>query len=263
MESPQEDRRVLRDLALIYIALAHSTDQELDEDEITTIAERLRRWQQESSATVLAALKEALRDYTQEDARPLVQEAVYHVRETFPQDLRQFLLDDLMDIALADNRMLFAESMFISELMRAWNVHPAGDEAGSWSLLSASRTQNDWSAVHDLALIYLTLAHRTDDDLSEAEMDTISQKIGEWLPDASEEDVKHLVREVLTVYVQGPDERLFDASVESVSQAIPPHQRSALLDDLQHIAEADGTVLEAEQHLIDRLTRSWQIPAAS
>lgn len=262
MENPSTDEATLHDLALVYIALAHSTDQQLSDEEIEAIADRLRGWQNVKSETVLSAFKEAMGAYTQEDAQDRVNEAVRKIRDAFPKDLRQFLLDDLMDIAMADDRFLHQEGSFIGEVAQAWDVHAsevASSSASSWSILTQKDQRGNWTALHDLGLIYVTLAHSTDDDLDTKEIEAIAEKLNEWMPDASEDEVLNLVQEVLSVYAQGHDDRIFAEAVASVKESVPSHQRAALLSDLNHVAQADGQLLDEEQALIDRLSQAWEV----
>jgi uncharacterized protein YfkK (UPF0435 family) len=254
MDSARSERPVLNDLALIYIALAHATDQQLSDAEMGAIAERLRAWQDESTETVLGALKQALDDYVADESGERIVRAVGQVGERVPADIRQRILDDLLGIAMADDRFLFSESSFISDIERAWGVHASARDnaAGGWSVLRSDGDSTSWTPLHDLALVYITLAHRADEMRAE-EMDAIAKKLNEWLPDASESEVLEIVRTVLEVYAQGADERVFVDAVESIRKCLPSHQLEAVFADLQFIAEADGSVQEAERELISRL----------
>ncbi len=128
----------------------------------------------------------------------------------------------------------------------------------SWSILGGTADESgSWSPVHDLALIYVTLAHRPDDDLSSEEILAIATKLNEWVPDAQEDDVLRVVQDALSVYVQGPDKRMFTEAVESIRSTVPKHQLAALLEDLTYVADADGRRLSEEEKMIDQLTRAW------
>ena len=167
MESP---KRVLRDLALIYIALAHGTDQNLDAAEMDIIARRLQDVQSGvSQGTVLRAVKEALDDYMQDDAYHRVDEAVQRLRVTVPQSLRRRILLDLTEIGKADDKFLYEEAQYIGELVAVWKVNLTdlvAESAATWSILGPGAGDDGWTPVHDLMLIYVTLAHRTDQTLS-------------------------------------------------------------------------------------------------
>ncbi|MEX0748172.1 MAG: TerB family tellurite resistance protein, partial [Rhodothermales bacterium] len=124
------------DLALIYIALAHSTDQDLSGPEVEAISKRLRAWQTHATEeTVLSAIKNALGVYTEATAKEEVERAVQRIRTEIEQDLRQTIVDDLVEIALADNRFLHEEGSMIGQLARAWEVHIEENQHGSWTVL--------------------------------------------------------------------------------------------------------------------------------
>ncbi|MEX1054417.1 MAG: hypothetical protein WED81_00200, partial [Rhodothermales bacterium] len=74
MQSQGNRTTIQRDLALIYIALAHSTDQELSGPEVDAISKRLRAWQTHATQeTVLSAIKDALGAYTEATAKEEVE----------------------------------------------------------------------------------------------------------------------------------------------------------------------------------------------
>ncbi|HET6569335.1 MAG TPA: TerB family tellurite resistance protein [Rhodothermales bacterium] len=263
METQKQAHEIIENLALIYIALAHATDHELSDAEVNAIAERLRGWQKGPSKTPLSALKEALDDYVQQEATDRLDAAIETIRASIPQEQRQQILDDLTEIAMADDKFTHRESAFIGQLSRAWDVHPSDVPALDtlwWSVLDNGNTSGGWTALHHLALIYVSLAHETDDDLSTREIEAITEKLSEWVPDAPEDDMLTVVQEVLAAYVQGQDKRLFSDSVDALKTAVPEHQRTALLADLRFIADADGVLLDAEQKMIERLSHAWQIP---
>lgn len=266
MEAKGKKRSLLRDLALIYITLAHGTDQELSKAEVETISRRLSAWQTRvTEETVLSAIKDALEVYTVESARAEVEASARRVGEELDRDRLTSIVEDLMEIAVSDDRFLHEESTFIGDLARSWGVHVEGDvgEGTPWSILAQNGEDHDgWSPLHDLALIYLHLAHRTDSDLDAREMEVISSMLNEWIPDVEEDRIRRVVQEAMHAYVQGPDKRLFEDSLESLKNAVPKHQRGSIVGDLERIARADGKVLPEEQEVIDRLVRAWDMESA-
>jgi uncharacterized tellurite resistance protein B-like protein len=262
MQAQGKDRSLLRDLALIYLTLAHGADQDLSRVEVEEISRRLSAWQTQATAeTVLSAIKDALEDYTAEAARIEVDVAVRRVGAELDHERLSIIVDDLTEIAMSDDKFLHEESAFIGDLAREWEVHtaPDGDDEIPWSILNETPGRNGWSSLHDLALIYLYLAHGSDHDVDEREVDAISRSLREWVPDEDEDDVMKVVREAMHAYVQGPDRRLFGDSVESLKRAVPPHQRASLLDDLEQIATSDADVASEEKELIRKLSRAWDI----
>jgi len=262
MESPTKENRVLHELALIYIALAYSTDEEISNEELDRISERLQVWQEETSQTVVSALKEAMEDYVQDGTVQRLDRALRTVRDRFPRERRREIVDGLMDVALADGKFLFRESAFIDRVARALETAPSGSDdriARSWSLLGSASNGTKWTPVHDLALIYVTMAHRSDNDLSDAELNAITLKIREWVPDAPEAEARRVVQDALEAYVQGPDKDVFVEAVASVRERIPQHQLPVLLEDLQFVARADGRILAEEKEIIGQLAKAWDV----
>ena len=257
MENPQD---ILRDLALIYIALAHGTDQHLDDAEMDIIARRLQDVQPGvSQGTVLRAVKDALEAYTQDEASTNVEQAVERLRTDVPQSLRRRIVRDLTEIGKADDKFLYAEAAFIGRLVEAWKVNLTDlvdDAAATWSVLTVIAEEDVWTPVHDLVLIYLTLAHGTDETLSRKEVDAITEKVGEWLRNADTETLRRILHDAMAVY-QSQEGRTFDEAVASISTTVPAYQRRAILEDLHYIAGADGVLLVEARVLIERVARAW------
>lgn len=263
MQRQEPENRVLHELAFIYIALAHGTDEQLSDEEIQVISDRLQSWEADTAQTATSALKEAMDDYVTDWSDARLERAAAVVRDAFPLARRNDLLNDLMEIALADGRFLFKESSYIERVSKLLAVHSMeeGDNGnGGWSLLGGEYRGGSWSSLHDLALIFVTLAHRSDNDLATEEVEAIAKKLQEWVPDAPEDEVLLMVRDVLATYAQGHDARLFAESVASVREHVPEHQRPALIADLKYIAEADGRVLDQERELIQQLEDAWAAP---
>ncbi|HMB94041.1 MAG TPA: TerB family tellurite resistance protein [Rhodothermales bacterium] len=260
MDPLDQGENVLRDLALLYIALAHGTDQKLDPVEMDLVAQRLQDLQAGvGQGTVLHAIKEALDAYTQEDVQARIDSAILHLRQTVPPGLKARIIKDLTDIGKADDAFLYAEAAFIGELAEAWQLDAEGEAHSNeaWSIFVAQHGAAGWTPIHDLALIYVTLAHRTDEVLHRQEVDAILEKIGEWMPGAPPERLRRVWDEVLYTYEEQPEGRTLTDAVEAVSTTVPAHQRPAILADLQYIAQADGVLLVEERVLIERLAKTW------
>lgn len=261
MDAPARNGSILHDLALLYIALAHSTDRHLDGAEMDRIARCLQEAQAGlSEGTVLHAMRTALVDYTGTDAVVRLRQAVANLRANVPRSLRRRIVRDLTEIGKSDDRFLYEEAHFIGELVRAWRSAPSDDPNppdATWNVFEQEAT-GDWSLVHDLALIYVTLAHRTDGVLARAEIEAILQKISEWMPNARADDLRAVLNAVLQTYEARPPGRLFEDAVRAVGRQVPVHQRSAVLEDLRYVAHADGVLLVEERVLIEQLARAWE-----
>lgn len=261
MADQQRERDLLQDFAHIYIAFAHGTDAELVDDEVEIIAEKMREWDVDAERDRLVdAINRALNDYLNDDDSRDLRAAIMHVNAAAPTAVKQVIIDDLMGIALADDVFRHAESSFIKSLEDAWCLSSDGGAARNrhFSVIDQTEQYGGWTALHDLALLYLTLAHSTDGDLTSEESDAIQQKLTEWIPDAAESDVLRIVQGAMSVYAQRPDAKMMAESVAAVQRLIPDHQRQAVLSDLEAVAQADGNVSDRERSVIDQLRDAWQ-----
>lgn len=119
--------------------------------------------------------------------------------------------------------------------------------------------QERHSLLCELTLVYLALAYETDQELDEAEMEAITVRIGEWVPDTDERDVDDVVHRAMATYVQTTEQRVYVQAVEAVGQAVPERQQRALLTDLRCVAEADGDICDAQRRVIRDLAHAWQL----
>ncbi len=254
MTSPTPNHDRLEDVAVLYLALALGTDAELDQAELDLIIDRLTAWQvQTARGTVLGAVHRALALF--EGAKvdeELVDAAIQRLRKSCSADERRSILDDLVSIAVADGKFLSEEGTLIHRLSSAWGVHhPA--QGSLWNVFASG--SGAWTPVHDLALLYLDVAHRPDEHIAPEEYAAITKKIKEWLPDARDADVNEVVTEALNVYAGRSDDAPLNRALASLKNAIPPHQRGVVISDLDYIACSDGVMTVEERVLIENVAQ--------
>lgn len=121
--------------------------------------------------------------------------------------------------------------------------------------------EESWTHLHDIALVFLTLAYTTDANLSDEEVDAISVAIRKWRPQLTEHDVHEIVLEAASVFFESDAEKEFVQSVRALGEALKLEQRRELLEDVMRIAEADGVLLNSEQNLLSVLAGAWDIKA--
>jgi uncharacterized tellurite resistance protein B-like protein len=256
METPHSHQDIVNDLALIYLAFAHGTDGELSDAEVGMIAERLLDWQEDGGReAIVASVRTALRTYNEADDDAPLQAAIDSIGMSVSREVRAFILDDLMDIALADDVFRNAESDFIKRLSDRWDVRPS-EEIGAtddFTILDKGDIDGGWTPIHDLALVYLTVAHRPDRDLSIEEVEAITRKLSEWMPEKNDSEIFLIVQGAMNIYGDGADETTLHESIEALRRYVPEHQRVALIEDLEYVAKADGVVLDEERSLIEGL----------
>lgn len=249
----------LRRLALLYLGMAHQARGVLGDSELESVIRRLLGRSEHGDRNAVQTIvmdvlerftgaSDAVADYVQRAARDLVQD--------LEEEERKEVLVDLRQIARADGVVGTRESGMLQALSEIWNV----------SLHDASEAANhsQWSVLHDLAYIYLVLAHSTDNDLSGTERQVMLNKLREWHPDAPEEDAFRMLHLAMSEYAKGLDEERMDAAISSVRAALPREQRMAALNDLIKIANADGVFLDNEEDLLNHLQTAWEVdPSAN
>lgn len=121
--------------------------------------------------------------------------------------------------------------------------------------------EESWTHVHDLALVFLSLAYSTDADLSNEEVDAISDALKKWRPALSDHQVHEIVLESASVFFESDVEKDFVQSVRALGEALKVDQKREVLEDIVRIAEADGVLLNSEQNLLSILASAWDIKA--
>lgn len=248
------------DLALIYLALAYGTDHELSDEEVDTITEALRGWDRHLDVSAAKEIvMEAMTVYLREDAGEEVTHSIGMLADAFSEEERRQAIEDVVRIAEADGILLSSEQSLIAALADAWRVK-AVEERLIEQTTAEVEDVPAWSLLHDLGLVYVVLAHSTDGELSEPEVEVILDRLQEWQPEFDEEEVRGLLRETLQFYADEPEEEALRDSVEAIKEALPAIQRLVVLDDLYHIARADGVVNRHEREMIKSLAEAWTVP---
>lgn len=254
-----DDWTTSHDLALVYLALAYGPDHQLADREIALIEDALATWTgglkdaDGARETAMEALAVLLDDESPSDV--LVSQALDRLAESLSHEQRQRAVEDLIRIAEADGIFLRAERAVIALIARRWEV-----KQHAQLLLSVTRgDQEDWTLLHDIGLVYIILAHATDNELSEPEISTLVGKAREWQPAWTEESVRAILRVALAYYSSSPGAEGLQRSVLSIGHRLPLMQRLALVSDLFAIAEADGLILDSEREMISAFMEAWNV----
>ena len=247
------------DLALLYIALAYGTDHELSDDELDTITSALSEWSAVSEIEhVQEVVMEAVTAFLEGDSRAELRRSIDHLRSELSDQERRRALTDVIRIAEADGVLLEREQGLIHTVAEAWSLKRLSKELIDDSAAVIQRHGEEWGLIHELAFIYLVVAHGANNELSADEIDMMLERLQEWQPDLSEDEAREVLRNALQVYGNEGDELVQD-SVEALKKALPDVQRLAVLDDLHCIAKVDGDLTDAEHELITSLARAWDV----
>lgn len=246
--------------ANLYVGVAVAPDEDLSDDEVRRITALLEErfvatMGQEGSRYVIAeALHRILT--AKDDLGVVLHETTKALGRLLQRDDLSGILSDLAGVARADGVVLSRERDFISTVARAWNLDAP---VVSQSHETSSLPRDEWTPLHDLTLIFLVLAHGTDDDLSKNEVDLMIRKLEEWLPDLSSSRIREILRSAMNRYADGLDEAGIRRAIASVRDSMPAQQRMAALHDLIQIANADGVFLDVEEDLINNLLAEWEV----
>lgn len=258
--SSTEDWTTPHNLALIYIALAYGTDHDLQEEEMTVLTAALREWTaMPDDAHVQEVVMEAATAFLEGDARAEVRRAIRQLGEELSSVERRRALRDVMEIAEADGVLLEREQGLIHILADAWSLKQLSEELIEDTSAAVQREGEDWGLIHELAFLYIVVAHSANNDLSSAEIDVILERLHEWQPQRSEEEMRDVLRRSLQVYADEPAQSLIQESVEALKDVLPVVQRLTVLDDLNTVAHAEGGLTRTERELIMHLARAWDV----
>lgn len=122
-----------------------------------------------------------------------------------------------------------------------------------------SRGQITLTLLHDLALLYLGLAHGADEDLDPQETMEIAAKLRRWQPDKDPALIDHVIREATLTYLNGANDQRLHEAVHVLGGQLNKNLLKAILDDLVDIARADGTIVAGEESFITDLADAWDL----
>ncbi len=247
-----EDQWTLaHDIALLFVALAYGTDRDLSDDEVTAIMQLLRTWRPEASEDSLRTIiVEVMSILVDTPAPERVQKSIDALgRELSESELSQ-VLEHVNQIAEADGILLQREEDLLGTIAEAWSLR---------GLEAPGSEEGDWDLIHQMSLIYVVVAHSTDDELSAQEIATIIDRVRQWDASLSEEEARDILREVLAFYAQQPGEDVLGQTIMTIKNSLEPMRRLILLDDLYQIAHADGAFKENERNMITSLAEAWGV----
>lgn len=122
-----------------------------------------------------------------------------------------------------------------------------------------SEGQMTLTLLHDLALLYLGLAHGADENLHPAETKQIAASLRRWQPHKDPALIDHVIREATLTYLNGTNPERMTEAVHVLKDALPQNLRLTILHDLSEIARADGEILSEERDFIGKIADEWQL----
>lgn len=122
-----------------------------------------------------------------------------------------------------------------------------------------SQGQITLTLLHDLALLYLGLAHGADESLDPAETKQIAASLRRWQPDKDPALIDHVIREATLTYLNGTTSERMKETVRVLRDALSQDLRRVILQDLAEIARADGEILSEERNFISTIAADWNL----
>ena len=249
----------IHDIALVFLTLAYSTDSNLTDGEVDAISAAIRKWKPDlSDQEIHEIVLESASVFFESDAEKEFVQSVRSLGEALKIEQRRDVLEDVMRVAEADGVLLNSEQNLLSVLASAWDIKATKDRLIDET---SARLENDpeWSVMHDIALMYLIMGHSADGELNDVEIRTMIDRLGEWEPGLSEEELRSILRTALQYYSQSPDAEDIQDSINALKDALRRSQRLIILDDLITIAKSDGEVTSEEREIAESLSAAWRI----
>lgn len=253
------DWTTAHDLAIVYIALAYGTDHQLDDSELEALTDALRDWDPGAAVSVRDVILEAAAVFLEGNARSEVQSAIRRIGSDLSAAERRDTLRNVVCIAEADGVLLEREQGLIHTLAEAWSLKSLSEELVADTSAVVQRRGEDWGLIHELAFLYVLVAHSPENELASGKIETMLERLQEWQPHLSEDEVRDVLRRALQVYADQPNESLIRDSVEALKEALPSVKRITVLDDLYAVVQANGGITPNERELILSLARAWDV----
>lgn len=241
------------DLALLFVALAYGTDRRLSDDEVGVITRALEHWNSEvSGEAIREIIVEAMTVLLEEHARTEVRRSIGRLGQALSEAELSQVLTQLHYIAEADGIVLRREEHLIATLAEAWSLR--GLEPGDGA---STETESEGDLLRQMALIYVVVAHSTDNALTPVEIEAILERLRDWKETLDDAAARDVLRDALAFYAEEPGEDALGRTIKAIKDRLPPMRRLILLDDLYYIAHADGTFTENEREMITSLGAAW------
>ena len=121
-------------------------------------------------------------------------------------------------------------------------------------------TTTDHASLRSLAFLYLTFSHATDGSLAMEEMRTLASKVQGWAPGVGLDVLGGIIKEAMVEYKAVPDaDKLATAHQRAgLLKASAPDALAKIVADLEDIANADGSLSDAERTFIEQLRAQIQ-----
>src|SRR5690606_15569453 len=100
----------------------------------------------------------------------------------------------------------------------------------TWSRsIMTPHDSESWSTLHDMALLYLFLAHATDAQLDPAEKETMVERLTTWQAISDDARLARVIDEALLIYMGSHSHDMLNTVMVSLKEAMSVPDRIAIL----------------------------------
>jgi len=240
----------VHDIAFVYVSMAYTPDHQIAERELLFLKDSLVSWLPEAEQEdIELILMEVLAALTDPEGRDELLPALRRLYETLTEEDRQRVLEHCLRIAEADGQMRVRERRFIHSVADALGVRRYANTLLRLTTLES----DDWTLLHDIALMGVIVAHTSDNRVKPEEVHAILDVLMDWVPEELSACVEDVLEDVLITYGRQPSSEAIARSVFSIRDHLKRPQRLAFIEDLYRIAGSDGEVLDGEFETISQI----------
>ncbi len=117
-----------------------------------------------------------------------------------------------------------------------------------------------------IALIFVACARLGDGELVEAEMTRIVERVGQWMPGASEDELREALAQGVEQFRAGPDAtaqlELVRAAASRLAERLAAPDRERIVTELIGLVYADGSVDVGETDFVLAVARTLGVEVA-
>ena len=119
------------------------------------------------------------------------------------------------------------------------------------------KSNETWTRTHDLALVYIALVFGGGTNVTDMELNSVIGALRKWDNELSDEALKEVVLEALTIYLDDNAHVEFTRTIRSLNKELTQDERKSALEDAVKIAESDGVLQSIERSLIALVAENW------